>query len=98
MNEPPVQAYAVTRRYPGLPEDPHSFPFPLADPETASIFCIPAPLRLLQLRHQTAHLLGESAGAVPSATEFRQVLPPSAGRAGDRRAPARHQIELPLSA
>ena len=57
-----------------------------------------APLRLLQLRHQTAHLLGESAGAVPSATEFRQVLPPSAGRAGDRRAPARHQIELPLSA
>jgi hypothetical protein len=57
-----------------------------------------APLRLLQLRHQTAQLLGESTAGVPTAADFRPALPPSAARVTDRRAPARHQMELPLSA
>ena len=57
-----------------------------------------APLRLLQLRHQTAHLLGESNAEVPGASEGRQALPPSAARVADRRTSARHQMELPLSA
>ena len=57
-----------------------------------------APLRLLQLRHQTAHLLGESTAEVSAAAESRQALPPSAARPADRRVSARHQMELPLSA
>jgi hypothetical protein len=57
-----------------------------------------ASLRLLQLRHQTAHLLGEVGAEVPMAAESRQALPPSAARVSDRRAPVRHQMELPLSA
>lgn len=54
-----------------------------------------SPLRLLQLRHQTAQLLGEPAHA--TAADHR-ALPPSAARATERRATARHQMELPLSA
>jgi len=54
-----------------------------------------APLRLLQLRHQTAHLLGAT-GATP-VTEPR-ALPPTATRARERRGASRQQIELPLSA
>ncbi len=57
-----------------------------------------APLRLLQLRHQTAHLLGEQGAGVRDAAEVRSSLLPSASRPADRRAPARHQMELPLSA
>ena len=61
-----------------------------------------APLRLLQLRHQTAHLLGENSAELPGAAEGRQAFPPSAARAAaraaDRRTSARHQMELPLSA
>jgi len=57
-----------------------------------------APLRLLQLRHQTAHLLGESTASGPGAGESRQARAPSAAQISDRRAPARHQMELPLSA
>lgn len=57
-----------------------------------------APLRLLQLRHQTAQLLGEGVEDVAGAAEFRHTLPPSAARVADRRAPVRHQIEMPLSA
>jgi hypothetical protein len=53
-----------------------------------------APLRLLQLRHQTAQLLGEPSRA---AAEHR-AIPPSAARASERRPVTRHQIELPLSA
>ncbi|MBI1809832.1 MAG: hypothetical protein HYR75_08050 [Gemmatimonadetes bacterium] len=53
-----------------------------------------APLRLLQLRHQTAHLLGEPAR--PSAES--RAVPPSAARVGERRPAPRHQMELPLSA
>ena len=56
-----------------------------------------APLRLLQLRHQTAMLLGG-----PSTNTFVDtrsvVMPPSLVRTPDRRAPARHQMERPLSA
>lgn len=54
-----------------------------------------SPLRLLQLRHQTAQLLGESEHA--AAAEHR-ALPPSAARTAERRGMARHQMELPLSA
>ena len=57
-----------------------------------------APLRLLQLRHQTAQLLGESNEGVRGAADFHQAFPPSAARVVDRRAGARHQMELPLSA
>lgn len=57
-----------------------------------------APLRLLQLRHQTAQLLGEGVGDVAGAAEFHQTLPPSVSRVADRRTPVRHQTELPLSA
>jgi hypothetical protein len=54
-----------------------------------------APLRLLQLRHQTAQLLGE-----PASEELAvraPLAPPSTTRTTERRV-ARHQIELPLSA
>ncbi len=54
-----------------------------------------APLRLLQLRHQTAQLLGETDAA--SVAEPR-VPPPSTARPAERRAPARYQMELSLSA
>jgi hypothetical protein len=57
-----------------------------------------APLRLLQLRHQTAQLLGESNEGVRGAADFHQAFPPSAARVADRRAGTRHQMELPLSA
>jgi hypothetical protein len=53
-----------------------------------------APLCLLQLRHQTAQLLGEHADATTAAAAPRRSLQPSV----PRRAPARHQMELPLSA
>ena len=61
------------------------------------------PLRLLQLRHQTAQLLGEHADAaerveaavVPAVVPA--IVPESASRPA-LRAPARHQMELPLSA
>ncbi len=64
-----------------------------------------APLRVLQLRHQTAQLLGNppavAAATTPSvapaaadvAEPRRSMAPPRA-----RRSPARYQIELPLSA
>ena len=58
-----------------------------------------APLRLLQLRHQTAQLLGDRV-TVSEAVEFRYAALPSAHqpqRPLERRAPAR-QMELPLSA
>lgn len=55
-----------------------------------------APLRLLQLRHQTAHLLGERDDAAELDTDTAAV-PPTASRQAPR-APARHQMELPLSA
>jgi hypothetical protein len=54
-----------------------------------------APLRLLQLRHQTAQLLGES-GADEAVTRA-PLAPPSTTRVAERRT-SRHQIELPLSA
>ena len=57
------------------------------------------PLRLLQLRHQTAQLLGDRVTAAEIG-EFRYSMPPltaPAPRAMERRAPAR-QMELPLSA
>lgn len=57
------------------------------------------PLRLLQLRHQTAQLLGDRV-TVAEAVAFRYVaLPPAPQpqRPMERRAPAR-QMELPLSA
>ncbi len=57
------------------------------------------PLRLLQLRHQTAQLLGDRV-TVAEAVEFRYValpLAPQPQRPMERRAPAR-QMELPLSA
>lgn len=57
---------------------------------------VAAPLRLLQLRHQTAQLLGEHADAAERDAETAAV-PPSATRPAPR-APARHQMELPLSA
>jgi hypothetical protein len=53
------------------------------------------PLRLLQLRHQTAQLLGDRVAAA-EANEFRAPLLPPA-RSVERHAPAR-QMELPLSA
>ncbi len=56
-----------------------------------------APLRLLQLRHQSAMLLGGS--STDASVDTRSVvMPPSLVRTPDRRAPARHQMELPLSA
>lgn len=55
-----------------------------------------SPLRLLQLRHQTAQLLGEPEH-VTTAADHR-ALPPSAARVSERRTTARHQMELPLSA
>ena len=57
---------------------------------------VSAPLRLLQLRHQTAQLLGDHADAAEREVETT-VVPPSANRPAPR-APARHQMELPLSA
>ncbi len=57
------------------------------------------PLRLLQLRHQTAQLLGDRVTAAET-VEFRYAPPPLAPpsqRPMERRAPAR-QMELPLSA
>jgi hypothetical protein len=57
---------------------------------------VAAPLRLLQLRHQTAHLLSEHADAAERNVETA-TAPPSATRPAPR-APARHQMELPLSA
>lgn len=57
---------------------------------------VAAPLRLLQLRHQTAHLLGEHADDAERDVETATVSP-SVTRAAPR-APARHQMELPLSA
>ncbi|MCX5768178.1 MAG: hypothetical protein NTZ43_13240 [Gemmatimonadetes bacterium] len=65
----------------------------------AAVIATPAlaPLRLLQLRHQTAMLLGAS--STDASVDARSaVVPPSAARTADRRAPARHQMELPLSA
>ena len=63
-----------------------------------------APLRLLQLRHQTAQLLGEHADAAERAVEAavaptvaRAIVPAPASRPV-RRAQGRHQMELPLSA
>jgi hypothetical protein len=55
-----------------------------------------APLRLLQLRHQTAQLLGETERVVPA--DHRALPPESAARPKDRRHMARHQMELSLSA
>ncbi len=57
---------------------------------------VAAPLRLLQLRHQTAHLLGEHADDAERDVETATVSP-SVTRAAPRT-PARHQMELPLSA
>jgi hypothetical protein len=57
---------------------------------------VAAPLRLLQLRHQTAHLLGEHADDAERDVETAASWP-SATRPVPR-APARHQMELPLSA
>lgn len=58
------------------------------------------PLRLLQLRHQTAQLLGDRVTAAET-VEFRYAPPPPLApppqRPMERRAPAR-QMELPLSA
>jgi hypothetical protein len=54
-----------------------------------------APLRLLQLRHQTVQLLGESE---PATRKDHRVSPPSASRPAERRHAARPQMELPLSA
>jgi hypothetical protein len=57
------------------------------------------PLRLLQLRHQTAQLLGDRVTAA-EAVEFHYAVSPfapPAPRAMERRVPAR-QMELPLSA
>ena len=56
------------------------------------------PLRLLQLRHQTAHLLGEDRAGALTGAEPRPVHAPSASRSSDRRVNVRHQMELPLSA
>ena len=55
-----------------------------------------APLRLLQLRHQAAQLLGEHADA-PEREPQTVVTPVPAHRTA-ARSPARHQMELPLSA
>lgn len=52
-----------------------------------------APLRILQLRHQTAHLLGASADASSRTGSPRRSLPPSTKRRKQSR-----QMELPLSA
>jgi hypothetical protein len=57
---------------------------------------VAAPLRLLQLRHQTAHLLSEHADAAERVVETA-AAPTTATRTAPR-APARHQMELPLSA
>ena len=54
-----------------------------------------APLRLLQLRHQTARLLGEATS--DDALARAPLAPPSTARPTERRS-ARHQMELPLSA
>ena len=60
-----------------------------------------APLRLLQFRYRTVQLLGEratvaDAAELPVPTERRQAPPAPAW--SDRRAAARQQMELPLSA
>jgi hypothetical protein len=63
-----------------------------------------SPLRLLQLRHRTAQLLGEHAAhsaaePAPHAENRRPVPQPSPAPAWpDRRTAARYQMELPLSA
>ena len=59
-----------------------------------------APLRLLQLRHQTAQLLGEHADAAERDVEaaVAPAVAPAPASWPVRRAQARHQMELPLSA
>jgi hypothetical protein len=67
-----------------------------------------APLRLLQLRHRTAQLLGEAALAdapepaerADSASRRPSAKAPawSERRSAERRPSERHQMELPLSA
>jgi hypothetical protein len=60
---------------------------------------VAAPLRLLQLRHQTAHLLGEHAEHADAAERDVEAMPiPQPTNRADPRAAARHQMELPLSA
>jgi hypothetical protein len=56
-----------------------------------------APLRVLQLRHQTAQLLGDLAPAA-DVVEAPEIRPAISAPARARRAPARYQMELPLSA
>jgi hypothetical protein len=57
-----------------------------------------APLRLLQLRHQTAQLLGAPADSAEHEFDAEAAGLPQAANRGGARAPSRHQMELPLSA
>ena len=60
---------------------------------------VATPLRLLQLRHQTAQLLGEHADTADTAErDVEAAAVPSSATRPVLRAPARHQMELPLSA
>jgi hypothetical protein len=61
------------------------------------------PLRLMQLRHRTAQLLGEAVAAkAPETAERADAVarrqPAKAPAWSDRRPAERHQMELPLSA
>ena len=64
--------------------------------QVAAGVTVATPLRLLQLRHQTAQLLGEHADTAERDVEAAAV--PSSVTRPVLRAPARHQMELPLSA
>ena len=72
----------------------------LAERQAAATGAPPvAPLRLLQLRHQTAQLLGELAAPNEAAAdEDRRRNAPGASAWAERRGGHRQQMELPLSA